>query len=180
MWNRKSLATKVPSFGAGYSAAAATNAARDRAAPAAVFADGLLIAGSANLVNLFDLRPGRALKVGLLAAAALAATGAPPALLGSIAGMAAAALPDDLAERTMLGDCGANALGTALGCAAVVGGHPGVRVGGLGLVVSLTLLSERVSFSALIAGCRPLAALDALGARPEPRGAPSPAPARGC
>jgi hypothetical protein len=56
--------------------------------------DGALVAVAANLLNLFDLRPGRALKVGLLAAAAVDAPGP--------AGAALALLPGDLRERTML------------------------------------------------------------------------------
>jgi hypothetical protein len=154
----------------------ATAAAVRPSSTAEAFTDGLLIAGTANLVNLFDLRPGRAVKASLLATGALIGTSAPPALLGSVGGVAAAALPDDLAERTMLGDCGANALGAAVGCAAVIGLQPKARGAGLGLVLCLTLLSERVSFSALIARYRPLAALDALGRIPR-GGAASPAAA---
>ncbi|MCA1693836.1 MAG: hypothetical protein LC749_03410, partial [Actinobacteria bacterium] len=117
-------------------------------------------------------------------AASLVGTSAPPALIGSTIGAAVAVLPGDLAERTMLGDCGANALGAALGCTAAAAGHRGVRVGGLALVVSLTMLSERVSFSTLIARWPPLAAFDALGRRAHdvagPSGVPSLASARGC
>jgi hypothetical protein len=58
----------------------------------------------------------------------------------------------------------------------VIGLPPKARGAGLGLVLFLTLLSERVSFSALIARYRPLAALDALGRIPR-GGAPSPAAA---
>jgi UDP-N-acetylmuramyl pentapeptide phosphotransferase/UDP-N-acetylglucosamine-1-phosphate transferase len=136
-----------------------------RAAPwPGVVAQAALIAGSANLVNLFDLRPGRALKVSLLGALALSPA-CPPALVGSVLGGALAALPGDLAERTMLGDCGANALGVVLGCAASATDRDGVRTGGLALVVALTLLSERFSFSEIIERVRPLAAFDALGRR---------------
>src|SRR5699024_3883221 len=77
---------------------------------------GGVIAGSANLFNLLDLRPGRSLKAGLATLALTdhvrAVSWAPSA---AIAGAAAAAAPDDLAGATMLGDMGANALGAAIG-----------------------------------------------------------------
>lgn len=116
------------------------------------------IAGMANLVNLFDLRPGRALKVGLLAAAALREPG--------IAGSCAALLPSDLGERTMLGDAGANALGAVLGVALVsrLTSRP-ARAGALVALGALTAGSERVSFSAVIDGAPPLRWLDQLGRR---------------
>ena len=78
-----------------------------------------LIAGAANLVNLFDLRPGRAIKVSLLASAALAAAGPQArAERRRASRRRAALLPEDLGERAMLGDSGANAIGAMLGVAA--------------------------------------------------------------
>ena len=63
-----------------------------------------LVAGSANLMNLFDLRPGRAIKVSLLASAALALRGpGARAAVAAPAGAAVALLPEDLGERAMLG-----------------------------------------------------------------------------
>ncbi|WP_418956268.1 hypothetical protein [Streptomyces tritici] len=79
---------------------------------------GVVVAGTAHLVNLVDVRPGRAL-LGVLA------LGAPGLLRGPEAaapmGAAAAVLADDLGERTMLGDAGAHALGAAVGAAVVAG-----------------------------------------------------------
>ncbi|MDR0504398.1 MAG: hypothetical protein LBG70_01110 [Bifidobacteriaceae bacterium] len=132
--------------------------------------DAALIAGLSNLINLFDLRPGRALKVAGLLAGPLALwpdqrsqTAEGSALAGAVLGGVVAALPDDLAERSMLGDCGAGAVGALLGCAAVcrLGRLP--KIGLLAAVCLLTLLSEKVSFSKVIARQRLLRWLDGLG-----------------
>jgi hypothetical protein len=82
-----------------------------------------------------------------------------------VLGAAGAALRDDLAERDMLGDGGANALGAALGTAAVLSAPRGVRLGLLAGVVALTIASERISFSQVIARTPGLRELDALGRR---------------
>ncbi|GGO24658.1 hypothetical protein GCM10010116_49590 [Microbispora rosea subsp. aerata] len=144
-------------------------------------ADGALIAGSANLANLFDLRPGRAIKVGLLAgipllAASIAAPYGPRAHRAAVLtavplGAAAALLPEDLGERAMLGDAGANALGALVGLAATARlGRPG-RLAALGVVAALTAASEKVSFTKVIAGNPVLNRLDMLGRR-APQAAP--------
>ena len=133
--------------------------------------DGALIAGSANLANLFDLRPGRAIKVGLLACnplvAASARANSRAATLAAIPlGAAVALLPEDLGERAMLGDSGANAMGALLGLAATVQlGRPG-RLVLLGTVAALTAASEKISFTKVIAGNAVLNRLDMLGRRP--------------
>ena len=133
-----------------------------------------LIAGTANLMNLFDLRPGRAIKVSLLAAAALAAAG-PEARAGAAApaGAAIALLPDDLGERAMLGDAGANAIGAMLGVAASSLPRR-ARIAALAGVLGLTAASEKVSFTKVIARTPALNWLDMLGRRPVP-----PAPTSG-
>jgi len=135
--------------------------------PAERLVAGGLIAGSANLVNLFDLRPGRALKVTLLVALPLVPTSAGRILAGPM-GAAAALLPADLAEQTMLGDTGANAVGGLVGLAlSTVVGRRG-RAGALAAVTGLTVASEVVSFSAVIARTSWLRRLDRIG-----RGSPA-------
>lgn len=109
--------------------------------------DTVLIAGSANLANLFDLRPGRCLKVATLAALPLIpAKDTATALAGGAIATSALALPADLGEREMLGDTGANALGALLGSAwAQKTGTGGKILGVLG-IVSLTAASEKFHF----------------------------------
>jgi UDP-GlcNAc:undecaprenyl-phosphate/decaprenyl-phosphate GlcNAc-1-phosphate transferase len=126
--------------------------------PVDVLVGAALVAGYANLANLLDLRPGRCLKFGLLHG---------PVAPGA-AGAAVALLPADLREQVMLGDCGANAIGAALGTAALLRhGRPG-RLATLTAVVALTLASERRSFSEVIAENPVLRRVDELGRRPEP------------
>ena len=143
--------------------------------------DAALMAGCANLANLLDLRPGRALKAMLPPAALLALaawqdarsrSGAQLAVAALVPGLAA--LPVDLRERGMLGDAGANVLGAAVGAAATRVLPVPARFALLGGVVALTLASERVSFSAVIEGTPALRSLDRLGRLPVPdAGTPS-------
>ncbi|WP_245579910.1 hypothetical protein [Brevibacterium album] len=156
----------------------------------AVLAGGV-VAGTANLMNLFDLRPGRALKaagviLGLQTAASAlpggtvgtsgagtgaGGTGTVPAqarsasavLAGGVLGTAGVLLPDDLAGRSMLGDTGANALGAALGLRSALTASRGRLVCELAVLAALTLASEKVSFTRVIESTPGLRELDALG-----------------
>ena len=74
-------------------------------------------------------------------------------------------VPDDLGERAMLGDCGANALGAMLGAAAA--GLPRTaRIALLAGITGLTAASEKVSFTKVIERTPALRRLDMLGRRP--------------
>nr|WP_232530906.1 hypothetical protein [Microlunatus antarcticus] len=139
-----------------------------------VVVDTALVAGTANLVNLLDLRPGRAAKVVVLLAGGLAGAGGGPAL-----GAAVGSLPTDLTARSMLGDCGANALGAATATAAAGTLDRPARLVGLAAVVALNAASERVSFTAVIARTPALAWLDGLGRDPAPGGPVSSEPGPG-
>jgi UDP-N-acetylmuramyl pentapeptide phosphotransferase/UDP-N-acetylglucosamine-1-phosphate transferase len=159
-------AVKVAGIGA--AAAVAAVLTRRGRGPGAVV-DGVLttglVAGTANLVNLLDLRPGRAGKAAALAGAATLGGPAGGLVAGPL-GATLAVLPDDLGERVMLGDAGANAVGALLGLrlAAVPGRTP--RAALLAAIVALTLASEKVSFTEVIEATPGLRELDRLGRRP--------------
>ncbi len=120
-----------------------------------------LVAGGANLLNLFDLRPGRAVKVAV-------AVGAPGVLSAAAPlGAALALLREDLGERAMLGDAGANALGAMLGASAARLPRS-ARVALLAGIAGLTAASEKVSFTKVIERTPALRRLDMLGRRPVP------------
>ena len=120
--------------------------------------DTALIAATANLTNLLDLRPGRAAKAIILLGVGLLGSGAAPAV-----GAAAGSLPTDLAARSMLGDCGANALGAAVATAAAQSLSRPFRLLAFGAVAALNVASERVSFTDVIERTPLLHRLDQLG-----------------
>ncbi len=131
--------------------------------------DGALVALAANLANLLDRAPGRVTKFAVLSFAILAvAVAGDSALIGPavVVGAALGLLWPDLRERLMLGDAGANPLGAVLGLGVVLTTGTTVRVVVAAALLGLNLLSERVSFSAVIEAAPPLRALDRLGRRP--------------
>lgn len=135
-----------------------------------VLAGGAVVALAANLANLFDLRPGRALKVWLVAFGGLLAARPEAPQLAVVAGLAGAVLaflPSDLRERGMLGDTGANLAGAALGVVAVATLSPVGLLVLLGVLVLLTGASEMVSFDRVIRRVGPLRAIDRAGRLPE-------------
>ena len=170
-------AVKIAVIGSG-ALVAGVLLARHRAAaaplrrPAATALDAVVsavtIASWADVHNLLDLRPGRALKAAALLTAPLLADRRPAAaasraLAAGCLGAAAAALPGDLMEETMLGDTGANALGALAGTALDAPPARPVRVAAAAAGTGLVLASERVSFTRVIARTPALAALDAVG-----------------
>lgn len=150
----------------------------------------LVIALAANLVNLADLRPGRALKVySLLAGLGVLCTawllwhtygetsgirgpvpGAPLwALAGalllavSLLGPVLAVWRYDLGERAMLGDAGSNAMGALAGYVLASNLPLWLLAVAAALLIALNLASERVSFSRVIEATPLLRWIDGLG-----------------
>ena len=158
-------AVKVAGIGA---AAAVASVLTRRGHGASALVDGVLttglVAGTANLVNLLDLRPGRAAKASLLTATALLG-GPSGGLVAGPFGATAALLPADLGEQVMLGDCGANALGALLGLRFAQLPPRSARAVLLAGIVGLTLASEKVSFTQVIEATPGLRELDRLGRR---------------
>jgi UDP-N-acetylmuramyl pentapeptide phosphotransferase/UDP-N-acetylglucosamine-1-phosphate transferase len=158
-------AVKILGVGAAGLAAAALLPRRSKGFGAVVeiVADGALIAGTANLTNLMDLRPGRAVKAVTALSAPVALVSGPAA---AVVGAAAASAPSDLNERSMLGDCGANGLGAITGTALAASLPRPLKVLALGAVVALNLASEKVSFTKVIAETPVLDKIDQWGRRP--------------
>jgi hypothetical protein len=149
----------------------------------------LVIALTANLVNLMDLRPGRALKTysliavcgaaGVLVSVVRAVTGGTtgssagvPEIVGSALGLVLLVLGPvfavwrhDLGERAMLGDAGANAAGAVAGYL-LASALPlaGLAVAAA-LLLALNVASEKVSYTKVIEGSGLLRWLDGLGRR---------------
>jgi len=121
---------------------------------------------SINAANLFDLRPGRAIKVFSLGAIAVfIATWSSPfwGLWGLIIPPVAALLWGDLHEHSMMGDAGSNALGAILGFAFVINLSEIANLAILAVLVLLHLITERYSISNFIEKAPLLKQLDELG-----------------
>ena len=128
-----------------------------------------VLAGTSNLFNLLDLRPGRASKFWLVLSIPLAVvlailgdTGAAVCTLASAAAVIAF-LPHDLGERAMLGDVGANAMGAVAGAALIaLGGTLALGIVLLVLII-LHVFADRPGLSKLIDAVPPLRAFDRAG-----------------
>lgn len=151
-----------------------------------VLVAGAAIALTSNLLNLTDLRPGRALKAytvlavlgvlstGLLFASAVTGVDLPQGsgrLLDMLAlgvvvlGPVVAVWRFDLGEVAMLGDAGANPMGVVAGLLIVLGLPLWALLAYAAAVFALNLVSERVSFSRVIEANAILSRIDRMGRR---------------
>jgi UDP-N-acetylmuramyl pentapeptide phosphotransferase/UDP-N-acetylglucosamine-1-phosphate transferase len=136
----------------------------DRGEPGMIALDALVIALSANLINLLDLRPGRALKgFGLLCGVSVAIAPDSLHLLGPFLAAAIVLAPADFAGRVMLGDVGANTLGAVVGLALVIVLAPWARLAAVVALAGIHIICERVSLSDIIPRSRVAGYLDRLG-----------------
>jgi len=128
--------------------------------------DAVIIALSVNMINLLDLRPGRAGK-GFLFTVILFFIAFPMVqnvlFASMVAGILLAYLPEDLKSRAMMGDSGANALGSVLGLTAVWIFDLKLKFFYLAVLVLLHIVAERSSLTRIIASNRLLDYLDRLG-----------------
>ena len=130
---------------------------------------GAVVALCSNLANLFDLRPGRVIKLWVPCAAVLLVT----TFLGhgylTIVALAGALVPfliAELDELVMLGDTGAGLLGVVLGVGVAAGASHTALIAVAAALLGLTLASEVISFTKVIAAVPPLRWLDELGRKP--------------
>ena len=125
----------------------------------------LIIALSTNLMNLFDLRPGRAIKAYLVIMIPIYIT-----LTGYTKVFPLLILPNvlayfniDLKARGMMGDTGSNVLGISIGVLMAFGYGIKVRVAWLVFLVLMHLITEKFSLTKIIEKNRVLKFIDNLG-----------------
>ena len=125
-----------------------------------------LIGLTANLINLLDLRPGRASKVFLLITVIAFFLSKKPELFGLTLPLVAVVLAYmrfDLKGYVMMGDVGSNLLGGVLGLMMAWTFTPWTKAFAFIILLFLNLLSEFVSFSRIIDNWRVLRFLDQIG-----------------
>lgn len=125
----------------------------------------LIIALSTNLMNLFDLRPGRAIKAYLVIMIPIYIT-----LTGYRKVFPLLILPNvlayfntDLKARGMMGDTGSNVLGISIGVLMALGYGIKVRLAWLVFLILMHLITEKFSLTKIIEKNRVLKFIDNLG-----------------
>ena len=125
----------------------------------------LIIALSTNLMNLFDLRPGRAIKAYLVIMIPIYIT-----LTGYTKVFPLLILPNvlayfntDLKARGMMGDTGSNVLGISIGVLMALGYGIKVRLAWLVFLILMHLITEKFSLTKIIAKNRVIKFIDNLG-----------------
>ena len=105
-----------------------------------------------NTMNLFDVRPGRALKIFIIISILIWIFSKAPdrfltlILIGSILTI----IKGDLREEYMLGDVGANILGYTLGFTSAISFNMNYKIPIIVLLIILHIISEMTSISLLI------------------------------
>ena len=126
----------------------------------------IIVALATNLMNLFDLRPGRAVKaylIFLLAIVILAVGQVDWLLIAPLTGAVLYYAKDDLRAKIMMGDAGSNVLGLALGYLSIVSLSLPMRLGVLVFLLAIHIYTEKYSLTATIENNQLLKRLDNLG-----------------
>ena len=125
----------------------------------------LIIALSTNLMNLLDLRPGRAIKAYLfiMVIIFLTLTGFVQVLPLLIVPNVLAYFNYDLKARAMMGDTGSNVLGISIGMLISFGYPFNIRLGWLIFVVIMHIFTEKYSLTKIIEKNKLLNFIDKLG-----------------
>lgn len=136
----------------------------------AIIINTLILALFTNMLNLLDLRPGRAVKgfIFFTAIIIIIAGGSLDWLL--VAPLAGAVLwyfRYDLAARVMMGDAGSNVLGFALGYLAVTELNFYARTGVLLFLIAMHIFTEKYSLTKIIEKSAFLRYIDNMGRRLE-------------
>lgn len=125
----------------------------------------LIIALSTNLMNLLDLRPGRAIKGYLAISLVLLITLGEYTrnLLLLILPNVVAYFNQDLKAKAMMGDTGSNVLGISIGILFVMGYSLKVRLIWLAFLIFIHILTEKYSLTKIIENNKFLNFIDKLG-----------------
>lgn len=126
----------------------------------------LIMALFTNMMNLLDLRPGRAVKGFLFFLLLIAITALAKVdylLLVPLLGAVLCYLPTDIRARAMMGDAGSNVLGFALGYFAVTSLSLTARMGFLLFLIAIHIYTEKFSLTRTIENNALLKAIDQLG-----------------
>lgn len=125
----------------------------------------LIIALSTNLMNLLDLRPGRAIKAYLVIVVTIFLT-----LIGYVKALPLLILPNvlayfkfDLKAKAMMGDTGSNVLGISIGILMILGYSLNIRLLWLAFLLFIHILTEKYSLTKIIENNKFLNFIDKLG-----------------
>jgi UDP-GlcNAc:undecaprenyl-phosphate GlcNAc-1-phosphate transferase len=126
----------------------------------------LIMALFTNMMNLLDLRPGRAVKGFLFFLLLIVITALAKVdylLMAPLLGAVLCYLPTDVRARAMMGDAGSNVLGFALGYYATTSLSLTARLTSLVFLIAIHLYTEKISLTRTIENNALLKAIDQLG-----------------
>jgi UDP-N-acetylmuramyl pentapeptide phosphotransferase/UDP-N-acetylglucosamine-1-phosphate transferase len=124
----------------------------------------LIIGLTSNIINLFDVRPGRAIKIFFVISLYLIFFAKVYNYLTILLGSLLAYFPMDIKSKAMLGDTGSNFIGIILGSAIAMSEQEILnKLTFLAVLITFNIISEKVSFSKTIEKNKILRFIDELG-----------------